>query len=520
MKNVIGEVLACALLLTGGAIGNAQAAPASSASATPLEQRVEALSAALTATQQQLEQSQQKMLELQKQLADLRLQIAAEGKGSSAAPASGGSVNMGEVAVTPETASPGATSASMEERQQTVEAAVKLYDQTKVESSSKYPLRVNGLILMNAYAIEGVPDNTDLPAIAARQTLTSGNGSIGASFRQTILGLEGNGPRIWGARTSANVNFDFFSGLTYTNYGTSAGVVRMRTASINLDWAHDSLEVGMVAPLISPLSPTSYATVGEPSMASAGNLWTWAPQLRFAHQQELRDGKHLQYEFGLWDPASAGYNPNQLFRNATPGELAKQPAYEARISMGGTDDRSLQIGLGGYYSRQAYPGYEGYPETDNLDAWASTADWRLPFGRRFELSGEAYRGRSIGGLGGGVYKDVVTGTDPITGATALRALNAAGGWAQFKSRFAQSFEANISMGQDNGFASDFHAVVLSPTATQSQLRARNRMAIGNFIYRPKTYIIFSPEYRRIWTWPISGPANTLDVFTLSVGYQF
>ena len=37
-----------------------------------------------------------------------------------------------------------------------------------------------------------------------------------------------------------------------------------------------------------------------------------------------------------------------------------------------------------------------------------------------------------------------------------------------------------------------------------QLRARNRMLDANVIYRPKTYLIFSPEYRRIWTWPISG----------------
>jgi hypothetical protein len=57
-------------------------------------------------------------------------------------------------------------------------------------------------------------------------------------------------------------------------------------------------------------------------------------------------------------------------------------------------------------------------------------------------------------------------------------------------------------------------------ASSTQLRARNRMVVGNLIFRPKTYLIVSPEYRRIWTWPIYGTGSTADVFTLSMGYQF
>jgi hypothetical protein len=53
-----------------------------------------------------------------------------------------------------------------------------------------------------------------------------------------------------------------------------------------------------------------------------------------------------------------------------------------------------------------------------------------------------------------------------------------------------------------------------------QLRARNKMVVANLIFKPKTYIIFSPEYRRIWTWPIYGAGTSADIFSLSVGYQF
>jgi hypothetical protein len=291
-----------------------------------------------------------------------------------------------------------------------------------------------------------------------------------------------------------------------------------------MDWERDSLHVGVEEPLISPLSPTSYATVAEPGLAWAGNLWTWAPQLRFAHQFLKSEGQHFQLELGLLDPPAAGYNAiTNVYRAPSPGEQANQPGYEGRVSYDriGTV-RGLQVGVGGYYSRQKYlltTDIE-YPNNWRNDSWAVTTDWRVPFAHRFEISGEGYRGQSLGGLGGGVYKDVLYGSDPITGDAVIRGLNDIGGWTQFKSRFGSSLETNAYIGLDNGFASDFHALVLPDTATATQLRARNRMAAANLIYRPKTYLIFSPEYRRIWTWPISGNRSTAEVITVSMGYEF
>jgi hypothetical protein len=472
-----------------------------------LERKLEAVSAALTATHQQLDQTQQQMEQLREELMDVKKQLAATvlvTSQQSSAP------NTTDAKVT------AATIEDLEERQETTEAQVKVHDQAKVESGSKYPVRVTGLILFNSFINRGAVDNIDLPEVALNnQTNTTGNGSAGATLRQTILGLEGFGPRIAGARSSASVDLDFFGGLAYSSYATSAGTVRMRTASINLDWDHDSLQVGLVTPLISPLSPTSYAMVAEPALAGAGNLWTWAPQLRYAHQMQLQSGHRFQVELGIWDPPTAGYSTNELFRVPSPGEASKQPGYESRISYGTfTGERPFQIGLSGYYSRQSYPNNEG------VDSWAVTTDWRAPLRNRFEVSGEAYRGRALGGLGGGVYKDVLFGPDAITGVNTYRGLNAVGGWTQLKAHLSQSIEANGSFGLDNGFAGDFHAIVFPPTASATQLRARNTMAFGNLIFRPKTYLILSPEYRRIWTWPIYGVRSTADIYTLSAGYQF
>jgi hypothetical protein len=481
-----------------------------------LEQRLETISSSLDEAHQQLEQSRKEILQLERELSLIKEQLAATQPVHSEQSSAGN--NNVDVAKTTASAIE-----DLQEKQQTLEEQVKLHEQTKIESESKYPVRLTGLILFNSFINKGIVDNIDLPEVALSASNDSGDGSAGAGFRQTILGLQGFGPRIAGARTSADVNMDFFGGLAYGSSATSAGIARMRTASINLDWDHDSIQAGMVGPLISPLSPTSYATVAEPSLSGAGNLWTWSPQLRYAHQIPLQSRRQLQFEFGLWDPQTAGYSTNLLFRSPSPGEYSKQPAFESRISYGtatknsygdSASEHPLQIGLSGYYSRQSYP----YGES--LDTWAVTTDWRVPFSNRFEVSGEGYRGRGLGGLGGGVYKDILVGISPITGQNSYRGLNAIGGWTQFKARFSQSIEANASVGLDDGFAGDFHTLELSATATAVQLRARNKMVVANLIFRPKTYIILSPEYRKIWTWPIYGVGTTADIFTLSAGYQF
>jgi hypothetical protein len=519
MRYIHRKLLTCLILMATQAALRAQspsATPVSGAesSSTPdshsvaLEQKLEAISSALAVTHQQLEQSQREMEELRGELAQIKKLLAATQSGTAASSTPENPIDAAK--------STAATIEALKEEQQTIEAQVKVHDQIKVESSSKYPLRVTGLLLFNSFINRGSVDNIDLPEAAlSGQNNTTGNGSAGATMRQTILGLQGYGPRIAGGRTSADVNLDFFAGLAYTSYGTSAGTVRMRTATINIDWTNDSLQAGFVEPLISPLSPTSYAMVAEPALAGAGNLWTWAPQLRYAHQIPLQSGRRVQLEAGLWDPPTAGYSTNELFRTPSPGEASKQPGYESRVSYGTfAGEHPLQIGVGGYYSRQSYP------TNQSVDTWAATTDFRVPLGPRFEVSGEGYRGRGLGGLGGGVYKDVLFGTYMPTGAIAWRGLNAIGGWTQAKARFTQSLEANASIGLDNGYADDFHEFIFPPTVSATQLRARNRMVFGNLIFKPKTYLILSPEYRRIWTWPIYGTVNTADIFTLSAGYQF
>ena len=407
---------------------------------------------------------------------------------------------------------------ALHEEQEALQAEIKQHEQIKVESASKYPLRLTGLILFNAFSNAGVVDNVEVPTLALPRQPGCSHGSAGATMQQTLIGLEATGPTFAGARSFAEVSMDFFGGTTTNEYGYtySTGVVRMRQAQVRLDWNKTTLQAAYTVPLISPLSPTSYATVAEPAFSASGNLWTWSPQVRVEQRFALSDDRSIALEGGLIDPGSPGYTSAQL---DSPVEASRRPGYEARISYRANSSwrgstHRFVLGVGGYSAEQYYN------SSSQIHAWAATADWQVPILKWFEVTGEAYRGRAIGGLGGGLYKDVVVVTNPATGLPQINGVETVGGWSQLKVRFSPTLEANAAFGLDDALGGNFYGLITSPGANPLQQYARNSSVMGNIIFRPKTYLIFSPEYRHLLTWPYTGPVNVANIFTLSAGYQF
>jgi len=476
-----------------------------------IERRLNAATAALQQMRNTLAQSLEQIQQMQGEIDALRAATSAKPAQSQENSVSTSADNKTEDT----NAGLKETVARLAEAQDAMQAEIKQHEQTKVETISKYPLRVSGLVLFNAFSNAGVVDDIDLPSLAADRTPGTSHGSVGASMRQTVLGLEGSGPDFAGARSSADVSVDFFGGISNSFNGSSGGTVRLRYASASLDWEKTTAQVGITTPLISPLSPTSYATVAEPGLSWAGNLWVWAPQMRVEQRIPLSGGRTFGVEAGLWDPQPIGISSNSVLRMSSPGEQARRPGYESRLSYrAGTSDRPFVLGVGGYSSRQAYNG------GIQLTSWAATADWQLPLGRHLDLRGEAYRGSGLGSLGGGAYKDVLSGIDRTSGLARTVGLNAVGGWSQLKFQWSRSMEVNAAYGLDDAFAADFHRLILSPTTNPWQFYARNSMVVGNLIFRPKTYLIFSPEYRRIMSWELYGSAYKANIFSISFGYQF
>jgi hypothetical protein len=245
------------------------------------------------------------------------------------------------------------------------------------------------------------------------------------------------------------------------------------------------------------------ATLADPAFAYSGNLWAWTPQLRIEHRMPVSDTSQVIVQGGILDPLTWEPPTDPIERTAQAGERSGQPAYAARVGLASKAfDTPLSLGVGGFYGRQNW----GFSR--HVDGWAGTLDWNLPLSHYLAFSGEFYRGRSLGGLGGGLRPSVVYNgplTDPTT---AVFGLNATGGWGQLKYQATDRLEFNGAFGLDNPFASDLKHI--PQEQERDEFAARNRSAFVNFIYRPRSDLLLSLEYRKLWTL-IQGPQEGSQV---------
>jgi outer membrane murein-binding lipoprotein Lpp len=143
--------------------------------------------------------------------------------------------------------------ADLREDQSVTDSRLATLYQSKVESGSKYRVRLSGLVLFNTYMNRGTVNTTSVPNLALPTPEGQPGGSIGATFRQTFFTLQAFGPEIAGARTSAAVQFGFYGGFTRTLDGYVQGLASLRTADIAFDWNKWSLHFMQDKPFISPL---------------------------------------------------------------------------------------------------------------------------------------------------------------------------------------------------------------------------------------------------------------------------
>ncbi len=402
----------------------------------------------------------------------------------------------------------------LEENQQLADSKIAEQSQTRVESGSKYRVRLSGLILFNMFENRGTVDNTDFPQLAQPPGSLSSSGSFGGSLRQSQIDIQAFGPTIGGAHTSADVQFDFAGGFPSTPNGATFGIVRLRTGTMRLDWSNTSLVAGQDSLFFAPLSPTSIATVAMPALSYSGDLWSWTPQLRIEHRFNVSESSTFLLQGGILDPLSGDTPRSSNYRYPSWGESSSQPAYAARVSWTeNLGQQKLTLGAGAYYDRQAW----GY--TRRVDSWASTVDASLPLGKWLELSGEFYRGRSIGGLGGAIGQSGLWSGPLFDPATQIYGLNSLGGWAQLKYKATSKLQFNGAFGQDNPYADDLREYGGNTNYYPVPL-SKNQSGLVNFLYQPRSDIVFSLEYRRLRTFALDRGPNSANVFNMSVGYIF
>jgi hypothetical protein len=424
----------------------------------------------------------------------------------------GDKADLGEAA--PARSSTDQRLAAVEEEQELLKDKVTQQYQTKVESASKYRVRLSGIVLLNAFNNQGAVDSIDVPTIATYRSSLSSGGSLGGTLRQSQIGIEGFGPVVAGAHTRAEIQLDFGGGFSPISNGVTSGLVRMRTATLRLDWDRTSVVVGQDTLFLAPQSPTSYASLIEPPLAYSGNLWGWIPQIRVEHRLEIAEQSGLTLQGGLLDPLTGELPATAYYRQPSAGENSRKPAVGVRAAWSQRAfGRDFVLGVAGYYSKQNW----GFNR--DVNGRAGLADWQIPLTSWLKLTGDFYRGSAVGAFGGGIGRSVLFNGMLSDPATLVRPLNSMGGWTQIKVLPAPKIEFNGAVGQDNPFAEDIRSFPNAQSYLNPSL-TRNRVSFVNFVYRPRSDLLLSAEFRRLRTFYITNNSQMANHVNLAMGYLF
>ncbi len=181
-----------------------------------------------------------------------------------------------------------------------------------------------------------------------------------------------------------------------------------------------------------------------------------------------------------------------------------------------SEEHPASFGVAGVYSPQKF--YGGY----SLEGWAATADWKFALLPRTELSGQFFTGRGIDGFGG-VPENPYPLQNPFLYAAVtarrLAEVGVIGGWSQLKFRWNAQHEFNVAAGT-GGRNSAVLRQVLSTNFPAPLIPARNQMMFANYIFRPRSDLVLSAEYRRIRTYEITGAPDSAGQVGLALGFLF
>ena len=125
----------------------------------------------------------------------------------------------------------------------------------------------------------------------------------------------------------------------------------------------------------------------------------------------------------------------------------------------------------------------------------------------------------MGGLGGGIGQSILLSGPIYNPGTAIYGLDSTGGWLQLKFKPKPNFEVNFAYGEDQPFARELTLFPASALYYGYSI-SRNQSPFVNFIYRVRSDVLFSMEYKRLQTNPLNSNANIANQLILSLGYAF
>jgi len=249
-----------------------------------------------------------------------------------------------------------------------------------VETSQKFPLSLNGMLLFNAFS------SSESALYTSYSALLQGPYRDGATVGQSIIGLQFQGPSLPGqGHVTGSLTMDFLVA------GTNRAGLHIREADITLNWKDRSVSFGQMKPLISPMQPSSLAEVAISPLAGAGNLWYWLPQARY--EERLHIGS--QTGVTLAGAVMQTQESSAITADAYTSLLEPaRPAAEGRAAFWHRFDETRRLEIGaGFHVSSTHIAYVSVPSR------IASLDWSLSLLSKLQWTGSFYHGQNVASLG-------------------------------------------------------------------------------------------------------------------------
>lgn len=376
------------------------------------------------------------------------------------------------------------------ERLEVQERRVEEVAQTKVEAAEKLPVTLEGMVLMNSFwnssPTAGSENPTLVPASSPQARV------YGATFRQTTLGFRYRGPTVAGGKVSAAMSLDLFGGTTASLNHT----LRLRTATVQIDWGNRRLMIGQEKPLISERNPTSLAQVGVSPLTNAGNLWLWQPQIRFDQAFDVSPNDRVTGQISLYETVEGSNDVPAAFESS----FARQrPGLQGRVewSHRNGERQVLALAPGFHYSTSHVAGASAPSKIVSFD-------WLLAPTSRLEWTGLFYTGANIAHMGALRQGFVILGPGNVL------SVRGTGGWSQLAYRATDRLTFNIYAGQHDDWRRD-----LRFGGTD-----KNQAYAANAIYRIVQNVLIGFEAIQVRTTYTSVGVRKNNHYDVAVAYLF
>jgi hypothetical protein len=375
------------------------------------------------------------------------------------------------------------------ERVEIHERRLEEHQQTKVEASQRLPIRVTGMALFNAFLNSKGAGGADNPTTAPA---ARGPASGGATMRQTVVGIEYDGPQtLWDGKVRGSLFGDFFAGSNQPlNH-----LLRIRVASLEVNWKTRSVMVGQEKPLISIREPNSLSQVGVSPLTNAGNLWLWMPQARFEQRFAFDAQSGLRAQFALFRTNEASANVPAAFASTLE---PVRPALQGRFELF-RDWEGGRLALApGFHTSSTHVAGASVPST------LASFDWLVRPVSKFEFTGMFFTGENVANMGS------VRQGFTILGPGEVIPVRSKGGWAQFTFLPTPRWTFNIYGGQIDDRNQDLRFGGI----------AKNVSYAGNAMYRLGSNVIVSLEAAKVRTTYLDSGNRENNHYDLAVAYLF